>query len=510
MAKKREDRETRKQSSGNDICDLDNGFVSPTLSLHDVKAGNVKSLIINSRYIQLLLCLTVVGFFFRFYQLGFNSLWLDEASTYTYASMSLSGIWQATAGGEFNPPLFYWMEHVMLFLGNNEVILRFIPALLGGLTVPLVYLVGKEFFDRNVGIIAAAACAFSPFLVYYSQEARAYSVMLFFVVFAMVFFLRALKTDDTRDWMLFGVLSALAFWSHFYALVIIGALALYAIIVKFPTLRKDLGSIKPMLISGATFVVICLPLILVTIPLFAKRTASAPTFGIQGIGIIIETFRQISGFSDNILIVIILLALFIIGICQAFLLDRNKGLFLVSLMVLTFIISYFLSYKIPMQPRYLIFLAPIFFIGIALSYRPIWNIYRNPAVVYGLMVLVVILGAPVLVNMYSGFTKDDWRGFSGQVQQATHPGDFVVLIPGYLYQPFDYYYSNASDQTIEYGANTATELDAIAARKANSTVYYIVTGDIMSADPNGDAIAWLNNNTRPYGPESSIALRVSA
>jgi mannosyltransferase len=508
MAKKREDRENRKRSTGDEICDLDNGFLSPCLSLRDVSVENIKNTLVNSRYTQILLCITAIGIFLRFYHLGFNSLWLDEASTYTFATMSLSGIWQATTGGEFNPPLFYWMEHVMLALGNNETILRFIPAVLGSLTVPLVYIVGKEFVDRNVGIIAATACAFSPFLIYYSQEARAYSVVLFFIVFSMVFFLRALKTDDTMDWVLFGILSSLAFWSHFYAMVIIGALVLYALSVKFPAMRKDIGSIKPMIIAGAVFAVICLPLILVTIQLFAKRTASTPTFGIQGFGIIIETFRQISGFSD--LAMILLLILFIIGICQAFLMDKNKGLFLVSLTVLTFAISYFLSYKIPMEPRYLIFLAPVFFIGVALSYKPVWNVYRNPAVVYGLMVLVVILGAPVLVNMYSGYTKDDWRGFSGQVQQATHPGDLVVLIPGYLYQPFDYYYSNASDQTIEYGANSAPELDAIAARKTNNSIYYILTGDIMSADPNGGAIAWLNNNTRPYGPESSIALRVSA
>jgi 4-amino-4-deoxy-L-arabinose transferase-like glycosyltransferase len=508
MVKKREERENRKRSAGDDICDLDNGYVSPSLSFRNITVENMKSILFNSRYAQLLLGLTFLGFFLRFYHLGFNSLWLDEASTYTFASMSLSGIWQATAGGEFNPPLFYWMEHMMLALGNNETILRFIPALLGSLSVPLVYLVGKEFIDRNVGIIAAAACTFSPFLIYYSQEARAYSVMLFFVLLALFFFIQAIRTDSIKDWVLFGVFSALAFWSHFYALVIIGALVLYALAVKLPALRKDIGSIKPLIIAGAVFVVICLPLILVTIQLFAKRTASAPTYGIQGIGIIIETFQQISGFSD--LVMVLFLILFIIGICQAFLLDKNKGLFLVSLTVLTFVISYFLSYKIPMEPRYLIFLAPIFFIGIALSYQPVWKLFRTPGIVYGLMVLVVILGAPVLANMYSGFTKDDWRGFAGQIRQVTHPGDFVVVVPGYISQPLNYYYSNTSDQTIEYGASTSTDLEAIAARKTNNTIYYIITGDIMAADPNGDAIAWLNNNTKPYGPESSIALRVSA
>ena len=48
------------------------------------------------------------------------------------------------ASGDFNPPLFYWIEHIMLMLGNNEVILRFIPALCGVLTIPVMYCVGKD------------------------------------------------------------------------------------------------------------------------------------------------------------------------------------------------------------------------------------------------------------------------------------------------------------------------------------------------------------------------------
>ena len=145
----------------------------------------------------------------------------------------------------------------MLIFGNSEVVLRFIPALLGVLTIPLIYLVGKEFMDRNTGIIAAAAFAFSPFLIFYSQEARAYSMMLFFVTFSMVFYFRALKSNDLTNWALFGILSALAFWSHFYALVIIGALVLYALYELLPKIKSSTQCDKtaghlPVLSSGSS------------------------------------------------------------------------------------------------------------------------------------------------------------------------------------------------------------------------------------------------------------------
>ena len=299
--------------------------------------------------------------------------------------------------------------------------------------------------DRNTGIIAAAAFAFSPFLIFYSQEARAYSMMLFFVTFSMVFYFRALKNNGLSDWALFGILSALAFWSHFYALVIIGALFLYALYELFPKIRNNLHAAKPLVAGGVLFGLICLPLILVTIQLFAKRTASAPTFGIQGPEIIIATFAQISG---SEVAMYLLLILFIAGIVQAFMLDKNKGIFLVTVTVLTFVISNFLSYRMPMQPRYLIFLAIVFFIAIALSYKLLFTLLDTPGVVYGFIAFMVIINAFPLAGYYSGYTKDDWRGFSSGFQQKTRPGDIVVVIPGYISQPFDYYYSNATDQTI--------------------------------------------------------------
>ena len=506
MGKKREDREKGKKTRVDSECNLDGQYTNPIRSFRDLTPGNIQEAISRSRYLQILISLTLIGAILRFYNLGYNSIWLDEASTLNFAIKSIPDIWQATTAGEFNPPLFYWTEHIMLIFGNSEVILRFIPALLGVLTIPLIYCVGKEFMDRNTGIIAAAAFAFSPFLIFYSQEARAYSMMLFFVTFAMVFYFRALKSNDLANWALFGILSALAFWTHFYALVIIGALILYAFYELLPKIKNSINAVKPLVTSCVIFGLICLPLIIVTIQLFAKRTASAPTYGIQGPDIIIATFAQISGSEAAMYL---LLLLFIAGIVQAFILDKNKGIFLVTITVLTFVISNFLSYRIPMQPRYLIFLAIVYFIAIALSCRLLYPLVNSRGVVYGFIAILVVMNALMLVGYYSGFVKEDWRGFAGGLQQMTEQGDFVVIVPGYVSQPLDYYYSNTSDQTIEFSAYTANDLKAINAQKNNNTLFYVVTGDISAANPEGDAAEWLQQNTKSLGQNTGIFLLTS-
>lgn len=507
MAKKRDDPKKSRKSPEIGDCNLDGEFISPLHSIRDWTAGNIKSVLVNSRYAQLLLSLTVIGLFLRFFNLGFNSLWLDEATTYNAALGTFFGIWQGMAAGDFNPPLFYWIEHIMLMLGNNETILRLAPAIFGVLTIPVLYCVGKEFLDRNVGIIAAAAAVFSPFLIYYSQEARAYSMALFFITFAMVFYLRALKDNSTRNWALFGILSALAFWSHFYVFVLIAALAIYALALQVLDIRKNIRKIGTILIAVFLFSLASLPLILVTIQLFLTRTAAAPTFGLQGFDIIYQAIVQISG--DAGVLLALFLALFIIGTVQLYLTDKKQALLLISVLLLTFIITYVLSYKMPMEPRHLIFILIPFYLGMAASYGMFLRFWNHRGVVYLLMALLIVVNLPMVANYYSGYTKDDWRGFSGQISNLTYPGDKVVLVPGYISQPFNYYYSNATDRTIELSAYTVNELEAIKAARGNSTVFYIVTGDIMAVNPNGNEVAWLQNQTKYSGRDGGIYLFVS-
>ncbi|MDD1676629.1 MAG: glycosyl transferase, partial [Methanomicrobiales archaeon] len=82
--------------------------------VRDLQWEHIRTCLLRSRYVQVLLLITIIGGILRFIHLGYNSLWLDEASTLWFARKTIIGIWESTAGGEFNPPLFHWMEHAML------------------------------------------------------------------------------------------------------------------------------------------------------------------------------------------------------------------------------------------------------------------------------------------------------------------------------------------------------------------------------------------------------------
>ena len=150
MVKKKKDGEIRQKQIGLPDSDLDRGYCTPIKTTQDVTFENIKLVLINSRYAQILFFLTIMGMILRFYNLGYNSLWLDEAVTYETSIKAFGEIWTTISSGDFNPPLFYWIEHFMLFFGNSEFILRFIPAVLGVLSIPLFYCIGKELLDREL------------------------------------------------------------------------------------------------------------------------------------------------------------------------------------------------------------------------------------------------------------------------------------------------------------------------------------------------------------------------
>jgi uncharacterized membrane protein len=508
MAKKREDRGKGKKSRGDTECNLDEDYISPIQSFRDITIENGKSLLVHSKYVQSLIVLTILGCFLRFYNLGFNSLWLDEASTLGMSKGSFETIWITTLSGDFHPPLFHWTEHLMLVFGQSEVILRFIPALLGTLTIPVFYLIGKEFRDKNVGLICAALLTVSYFGIFYSQEAYSYSMVLFVFSLVLLFYFRALRTDETSQWLLFGLFSALAVWTHYYVLIALFVIYLHALITLREKLIKDIHEGKKILVALGAMTVLILPLLFVVLERYHTLTASPPTYGVLGPVLIQETFIRLSGGYSPFSWAITIIYLFLMfgGLVFLYLEDRNKCLFSAMYLVLPLIISVIISSRMTMNPRYLIYLLPVYFALVAASFPVIFRFIPNRKILYAFIILIVAINAPLLTGYYTSFTKEDWRGFSHIVQNVTKDGDFIVVVPGYISQPFSYYYDNATDKTVQFYAYNSTELENIYQLKGNNSIFYTVTGDITAANPNGDALAWLKEKSRLETQHTGIYL----
>lgn len=196
--------------------------------------------------------LTALGLAVRFASLGVQSYHHDEVIT---AARVIPGdfteMLRQVKGSESNPPLYYvlawgWAK----VFGTGEAGLRSLTALFGAATVPVAYLVGRELASNRAGLIAAAIVALNPMLIWYSQEARSYALLVFFGALALLFFVRALRTEKGRDLALWALVSALALGSHYFAVFAVAIEAAWLLIALRTRWRQVLPAVGAVLAVG--------------------------------------------------------------------------------------------------------------------------------------------------------------------------------------------------------------------------------------------------------------------
>lgn len=196
-----------------------------------------------SRAFWIVAGLTVLAAGLRFATLGLQSYHHDEIVT---ASRVLrDGFWHAMDAVGFSesaPPLYYALAWLWTQLtGTGEVGLRSLSALAGIATVPVAFLLGAELRGRRTGIAAAALVAVNPMLLWYSQEARAYALFALLTALSVLYFARALDRGRRRDVLAWGIVSALALATHYFAAFPIAAEAVWLLRRRGRAIAPGLG-----------------------------------------------------------------------------------------------------------------------------------------------------------------------------------------------------------------------------------------------------------------------------
>lgn len=173
-----------------------------------------------SRAFWIVAGLTTVAALLRFTTLGVQSFHHDEIVT---ASRILRGSFgqamNAVGFSESAPPLYYALAWAWTqFTGTGEWGLRSLSALAGVATVPVAYLIALELRGRRAGLMAAALVAVNPMMLWYSQEARAYALLALLCAVSLLYCVRALRHGRRADVVGWGIASALALGTHYFAI----------------------------------------------------------------------------------------------------------------------------------------------------------------------------------------------------------------------------------------------------------------------------------------------------
>jgi uncharacterized membrane protein len=172
---------------------------------------------------MLVAALTAAGAALRFSTLDLQSFWHDEAVTVgRILDPSLFTTLDHVPGSEATPPLYYalawgWTK----VFGAGEVGIRSLSAVVGTATIPVAWWAGRELVSRAAGVAAAALVAFSPYMVWYSQEARAYALLVLLCGVSLGLFARVLRRGEGRWFAWWALVAALALLTHYFAVFVV-------------------------------------------------------------------------------------------------------------------------------------------------------------------------------------------------------------------------------------------------------------------------------------------------
>ena len=425
------------------------------------------------RYRILIYWIVLVAFALRVYQLGAQAIWWDESLSLYRATLDLASILgnkiliQNVITTDLQPPLYFLLLHFLVgAAGTSEYVLRFVSVMANTATIPLLYVVARRWLSQNTALVAASIGAVSPFYVYYAQESRPYTLVLFWSVLAIYALTRAfaIGCGQTRinadkksikwNWLALYILATIAsLYTNYYALFLIPfhALLIFISIGRWHDWRTYAWSMLPAL-PTASFIFF-VPTVLASA---TENVKSGPTF--VPVDVILRDLLH--SFSVGVTLEVgwiewVWLGIFLLGlvISKFQLLNSKSPISRITnyeLRITFLILAYLLiplgglliasSFRpLYQNSRYLIAFSPAFYLGVAAG---ITNLGRwwKPLATVGLA--IVFFGSAQSLNNWFfdvRFAKDDHRAWAEFLRERVMPGDFLILNSPHTEALFQYY-----------------------------------------------------------------------
>ena len=391
----------------------------------------------------------VLAFVLRVVGLDFQSLWRDEVDAIRFATRALDQVLGMFLEPGQNGPLYYLLLRPWLHIaGESEYALRFFSVLFGTLSVALVYRLSRRLFSSLpfLALLAALLTATSPYLVWYSQEGKMYSLVLALVLISMDRYLAALDRGGWHRWLLYVICTGVAVYAHLIAALMIPVQIMAFFLVGAETRRTRW---KAWLVSTGLLVVPYLPLLRWQLPLIFSPAETGYQFApLHDMLVSLLTNYSLGVNSGNLRLALFFFLVLLFAAAWLWRNQRNRvaSLGILGCWLLVPVLAFFLLTLVrPMYTaRYLIFVLPAYLILLAAGAVAIGARSR--------LLAAVLLAALLVVNVLGlwrqGRTpiKADFRSATEYVAGRWASDDLLIFQIPYGRYSFDYYLSHYNQQ----------------------------------------------------------------
>jgi mannosyltransferase len=448
-------------------------------------------------YRKALIGLVAGGAFLRFYLIAGKSIWLDEAFSIVIGQRSLLDVLRMVVQTDTHPPLYYLLLKIWLVFGSSAAQARSLSAIFSIAAIPLMYKVASALFnDRRAGLVAAAILTFSPFQIWYAQEARMYAMLTFFVLASAFFFIRALERGELVYWVGYVLTTSLALYTDNGAIWYVASISVFFLLAHRRFSDRLAGWLVSNLALGLTYIP--------WLPFFIHQTQQVtesfwlppPSFQT-----VLGAFLDFQSYNFP-LIEISLLYLTTIFV-WAFIVPRKSWQQQLASfwLFLPLLVSLLLSLR---QPIFLSRNLIAASLGYYLLITAILLKFKSTRLM--LVLLIPLLGMNLVsIGRNAWVTqKEDWRDAARYVANAVKgkPDGLVVFLPGYAEIPFQYYFKDyhqfvytqgypGDELLLHPNPKEVQDLDQLF---EGHPYVWLVMRDAESVDPNSKVKGWLDSH----------------
>jgi mannosyltransferase len=393
----------------------------------------------------------------RFHSLAAKPFWFDECFSTELARIGWRSFLHLLWWREANMSFYYvllrgWMGLVPAS-AQSEFFIRSLSVLFSLAALPAIHWLAGLLHSRRAGFAAAALLAFNAFDIRYAQEARSYSLVVLLATLSSGFFVAYLRKPQRRTRLAYVVVSALAVYTHFYALLLFVAhglaLQCFGLPEEIPQDTRE-AIRRGLRRSWISIGIAILPLLV-----FIAKTGAGPIRWIPRPDVFSVTTFAIYA-TDGLPVIYLFAALIGAVPLARNLLARNQKWrawswqFLMLCLLFPIVLTLALSFARPVfLPRYMIFCLPALLILVAgglASMRPAW---LSAVCVF----ITLALSARMIPYVYShdfDDERDSCATAANFILDHSQPGDAIVFHIAEARIPYEFFRSARA------GENTAS------------------------------------------------------
>ena len=375
-----------------------------------------------------------------------NSIRLDEAQSIWQVSHSISEILDIV-GRDVHVPLYHLILHFWQGIFNNSIIsARYLSLLISIISIPFVYILASKIYTKKIALMTTIIFILSPFVNWYANEARMYSLLLLLAVLNSIFFLNILKKDNKTNWIGFIITAILGIYTHyFYWLFLISNALFY--LVSYKQFASKL--FYKFIISSVIIILAITPWIYYVISLGSAANTKPALQSPTSIDFFNIFSQYIFGFQPDIINSIILSSWPVIVIIIFTSLQRKLNYpvfntFVIFQILIPVGLAFILSYLRPIfLSRYLI--VSSLFLYLYLIYLIKSYFSRQMKILY--LGGILLIGVSLLLQIFNPNTpvKENFEDISIYLTAKATARDVIVLSAPFTIYPFEYYYQGITN-----------------------------------------------------------------